>query len=159
MDLADFVKRSHSSSFFLQISLSDHLSCRLSWCHRVQALLVGIDDIDLSRGLCMYSIDPSGSWQSWGSGAAIGKFAKQLRQEIATKQKEAPSSLDTALSQLISCWVNTCKAENVNLESSEEYEALILHRNAETKECSLYKVDEKQVQKIVAKHVSAARLP
>lgn len=123
----------------------------------MQALLVGVDDIDPSRGLCIYSIDPSGSWQSWGSGAAIGKYGKQLRHEIAKKRKEAPGSLEEALSQLIECWIDTCKAENVNLKAKEDYEALILHRNPDTDECCLYLVDEKKLHEIVLTQTTSAQ--
>eukprot|EP00980_Cylindrotheca_fusiformis_P023613 scaffold10671_cov131-Cylindrotheca_fusiformis.AAC.11 len=119
----------------------------------VQALLVGVDDINPARGLCIYSVDPSGSWQSWGSGTAIGKYAPELRKEIARKQKNSPENLESALSCLIGCWINVCKSENINLQSTEDYEALVLHRNHETDECCLYSVDNSQIQDIVTKEL------
>ena len=68
----------------------------------VQMLLVGTDDIDAAdRKLCVYTIDPSGSWQSWVGGAtAIGKYAKQVRQQLAkslhaSKPDEATASSAT----------------------------------------------------------------
>jgi 20S proteasome alpha/beta subunit len=75
----------------------------------VQALLVGCDDIDGDNGadggrtaaagsaaLCIYSIDPSGSWQSWGRATAIGRYATEVRlvlaRELRRKRRRRRSS-------------------------------------------------------------------
>jgi 20S proteasome alpha/beta subunit len=117
---------------------------------RVQALLLGGDDIDPKRGMCIYSVDPSGSWQSWGAGACIGKYAKQIRKQIAKKLETPASSLKEALEYLIECWVDTCKAENVNLKKQEDYQALILHRDPENQHCKLFQVTDESVNDMVA---------
>jgi len=115
----------------------------------VQALLVGGDDIDPSRGLCIYSIDPSGSWQSWGKGACIGRYSNKLRKELA-KSFSSPSSpsLQEALSQLVNCWVEICKSENLSLSKEEDMEVLVLHRNPTSGRSELFIVENDHVNKI-----------
>ena len=123
----------------------------------VQTLLVGGDDID-NRRLCLYTIDPSGSWQSWGGATVIGKYAKQVRQELAKKRKEmSPTSLKQALEQITECWIETCKQENVNLKAEEDYQVLILRKDAEKEVCQLFMADEDEVLEIVEKIASAMR--
>mmetsp|Transcript_9236 Transcript_9236/g.22029 ORF Transcript_9236/g.22029 Transcript_9236/m.22029 type:complete len:315 (+) Transcript_9236:317-1261(+) len=122
----------------------------------VQALLIGGDDIDPSRGLCIYSIDPSGSWQSWGQGASIGRYSNKLRKELAKSlSSSSSSSLEEALSQLIGCWVDTCRAENLSLSEEEDLEVLVLHRNPTNGHCGLFIVDNDHVKSTFT-HLSKA---
>jgi 20S proteasome alpha/beta subunit len=122
----------------------------------VQTLLVGGDDIDASRGLCVYSMDPSGSWQSWGGASAIGKYAKQVRQELAKKRNEpAPETLEQALQRIVECWIETCKHEDVNMKAEEDYQVLILEKNTNGGGCRLMMVNEDVVRGIVEQATAA----
>lgn len=114
---------------------------------------MGGDDIDPSRGFCIYSVDPSGGWQSWGQGTAIGKFAAQARKQIAKKRKTKPENMKEALSELIESWIQTCKAENVNLQQEEEYQALIIKESGNG--CNLFVVDKEKVLDIVSHRMAA----
>jgi 20S proteasome alpha/beta subunit len=121
----------------------------------VQALMVGGDDVDPTRPLCIYSIDPSGSWQSWGGATAIGKYAKQVRQQLAKKRKISPNSLEQALEHIVECWIETCKQENVNLNAEEDYQVLILRKDSDSETCHLFMVDEDEILGVVEKTASA----
>lgn len=125
--------------------------CRFRFSHRVQALLVGGDDIDPSRGLCIYSIEPSGSWQSWGKGTCIGRYSNKLRKELAksfSSSSSSSTSLQETLSKLVGCWVETCKSENINLSEEEDIEVLVMHRNSTDGKCKLYVVENEFLDKI-----------
>lgn len=118
----------------------------------VQTLMVGGDDVDPTRKMCVYSMDPSGSWQSWGGATAIGKYAKQVRDALAKKRATPPSSLHQALEQMVECWMETCQQENVNLQAEEDYQVLILRRESDNGEaCKLYMVGDDEVRGIVEK--------
>ena len=121
--------------------------------YRVQALLIGGDDIDISRSFCIYSVDPSGGWQSWGQGTAIGKYAPQLRKEMAKNKAKKAENMKEALSELTKIWTETCKAENVNLGADDEYQALLLQKSFDG--CNLFVVDEEKVTEIVNRHIRA----
>lgn len=116
----------------------------------VQALLIGGDDVDPCRGLCMYSIDPSGGWQSWGKGASIGRYSNKLRNQLAKtlSSPPSPSSLQEALSQLIGCWVEICMSENLGLSEEEDLEVLVLHRSPTDGHCELFNVNNDHVKKM-----------
>ena len=121
----------------------------------VQMLFVGCDDIDFgcpsteddllddysrntSDSVCLYSIDPSGSWQSWaGRGTAIGKYAPLVRKhlyEIITKNRKdssnVKSNLRDSLKIALQSWKNACNEMNVNIDQdSEDYQVLVLWRD------------------------------
>jgi 20S proteasome alpha/beta subunit len=127
----------------------------------VQVLFAGCDGIieDYSSGddrsstsLCIYSIDPSGNWQSWMKGTAIGQFGPELRHLLGKKMKLADAAavnsgrrdrindtdetdcrwwstgLEGAVECLIECWKETCQQQNMNLRESheEDYNVLVL---------------------------------
>lgn len=117
----------------------------------LQALLVGCDDLDPTRP-CLYSIDPSGSWQSWGRATAIGKYAKQVRAQLA--KQEPPTTLDKALSQVMESWSQMCHEENIN-SKDDEYQVIVFWRDAETKRCRLATVEESVVREIQEKAAEA----
>lgn len=58
-----------------------------------------------------------------------------------------------ALSELIESWIQTCKAENVNLQQEEEYQALIIKASEDG--CNLFVVDKETVLDMVSQHVAA----
>ena len=107
------------------------------------------DDDVIDDALCIYSMDPSGSWQSWSKGTAIGKFGPELRYLLGKKlkrkerQQEAnddtgivPSNngLEDAVECLISCWKETCQQQDLNLSEphEEEYTVLIIKRRRQS---------------------------
>jgi 20S proteasome alpha/beta subunit len=122
----------------------------------VQTLLVGGDDIDTAKKLCLYTIDASGSWQSWPWGTSIGKFAKEVRVELAKKLESPPSSLKEALEQIVESWIETCKAQNVNIKSEEDFQVLILRAPADSKKCKVYKMKRDDIETMVKNAVSIA---
>ena len=126
----------------------------------VQCLLIGGDDSDKERIFGIYSIDPSGAWQAWGEAAAIGKYAKTVREALAKKKKEAaqpPSSLKEALEQLVECWMETCKKQNIKLHaaSDEDYQVLVLCKETGDSSCKMYAVDSGDVSSIVDQAIAA----
>ena len=135
----------------------------------VQGLLIGADDVDSNRTFCVYTIDPSGAWQSWGSGiTAIGKYAKIVQEQLAKKRQitsalTQPKSLREALEHVLDCWVETCMSQNVVMRQEEEdYQVLVLHKNtgsyrssAGDADCQLYMVDDDEVRKIVSERMNA----
>jgi 20S proteasome alpha/beta subunit len=123
----------------------------------VQVLLVGGDDYDEERTFCVYSIDPSGTWQSWGGTTAIGKYAKSVREELAKKRRIKPTSLKEALEQIVDCWMETCKNQNINLHSSDDYQVLVLRKQKGDTRCKVYVVEEEDVQTIVDHALAAAQ--
>jgi len=137
----------------------------------VQGLLIGADDVDPKRTFCVYTIDPSGAWQSWGSGiTAIGKYAKIVQEQLARKRQTPitgaltqPKSLREALEHVLDCWVKTCKSQNAIMRVEEEdYQVLVLHKStgngrssAGDADCQLYVVDDDEVRKIVSERMKA----
>lgn len=121
----------------------------------VQCLLVGGDDYDAERTFCAYSIDPSGAWQSWGGTTAIGKYAKSVREELAKKRSIKPTSLKDALEQIVDCWMETCKTQNINLHSNEDYQVLVLRKKSGESSCKVYAVDEEDVHTIIDKALAS----
>lgn len=119
----------------------------------VQCLLVGGDDYDPERTFCTYTIDPSGAWQSWGGTTAIGKYASTMRDELAKKRTTPPTSLKDALRQIIDCWMETCKKQNVNLHAEDDYEVLVLRK--EEGVSKIYVVEDEMVHSIVEEAVTA----
>lgn len=133
----------------------------------VQALLVGCDDIDDTISpLCIYSIDPSGSWQSWGRATAIGKYALEVRQVLARNLRRLQQAntgmggdqsirpnLKESVQCLIESWKETCKKYNVmsdNQMNREEFEVLILQRDPQNGATSrLFRVPSKTVSLIL----------
>jgi 20S proteasome alpha/beta subunit len=125
--------------------------------------------VDSNRTFCVYTIDPSGAWQSWGSGiTAIGKYAKIVQEQLAKKRQinsalTQPKSLREALEHVLDCWVETCMSQNVVMRQEEEdYQVLVLHKNtgsyrssAGDVDCQLYMVDDDEVRKIVSERMNA----
>lgn len=101
----------------------------------VQALFVGVDDVNPNHPLCVYSMDPSGSWQSWGGTTAIGRHARQVREQLANKRKEdlllprsssSQRSVKETIEQIIHCWFEACKSENINFQPDEDSYCVLL---------------------------------
>ena len=132
----------------------------------VQCLLVGGDDHgDQERTVFgVYSIDPSGAWQSWGGTTAIGKYAKTVREELVKKRKSkklilpaSSLSLKEGLEQIVDCWMKTCKKQNVQFQSNEDYQVLVIRKKQKAESsCKVYVVQEDDVQAIVDQAVTAA---
>jgi 20S proteasome alpha/beta subunit len=81
----------------------------------------------------LYTIDPSGTWQSWGKATAIGKYARQVRMLLGSKlrrpkrqQQEDCSSttsnnnnnnsnvmmtVSQGVELLLQCWIQACQQE------------------------------------------------
>jgi 20S proteasome alpha/beta subunit len=122
----------------------------------VQTILVGGSDIDRAKKFCLYTIDPSGSWQSWPWGTSIGKFAKEVRTELAKKLESPPSSLKEALEQIIESWIETCKEQNVNIKSEEDFQVLILRAPTDSTTCKVYKMKRDDIDAMVKNAASLA---
>ncbi|KAL3913326.1 MAG: hypothetical protein SGILL_006537, partial [Bacillariaceae sp.] len=113
----------------------------------VQALLVGCDNIDDATtttlnnsggnggGLCMYSLDPSGTWQSWGKASAIGKFGREIRGLLGKKFKALPANsfsameIPQAVEHLMDCWLEVCMQQGVNASGDDDWELLVLQKD------------------------------
>ena len=126
----------------------------------VQCLLLGSDDHDPQRTFGVYTIDPSGNWQSWGGATAIGKYAASVREELAKRRKTtttttttAPSSLKEALEMIVDCWMETCKKQNINLHMEDDYQVLILRK--EKGISKFYAVVDEEVDSIVQRAVAS----
>ncbi len=119
----------------------------------VQCLLVGGDDYDQERTFCVYTIDPSGAWQSWGGTSAIGKYAQSVREELAKKRTTPPTTLKNALKQIVDCWIETCKKQNVNLNAEDEYQVFVIRK--ENSVSKIYVVDDEVVHTIVQETAAA----
>lgn len=120
----------------------------------VQCLLVGSDDLDPERTFCVYTIDPSGNWQSWGGATAIGKYAPSVREELAKKRSTStPSSLKEALETIVDCWMETCKKQNINLHMEDDYHVLIMQKDNGVSK--FYEVLNEEVDSIVQKAVTS----
>lgn len=135
----------------------------------IQALLVGCDGIEESGGsaaLCIYSIDPSGSWQSWGRATAIGRYAADVRRILALKLRRPhspgedggeataiASGLEESVECLLESWKETCLKQNVGKGDSrknEDYEVLILQADPENRSKSLlFRVPSKTISEMV----------
>jgi 20S proteasome alpha/beta subunit len=125
----------------------------------VQLLIMGCDDLSKDKGACLFTIDPSGSWQSWGRATAIGKYAaqtrKQLSKQLAKQDKEQNENEDSSiallktLEDIVRAWKATCTEENVSRDVDEEYQALVLWRDEETSICRTAKVDDHVLQSIL----------
>jgi 20S proteasome alpha/beta subunit len=147
----------------------------------VQVLMVGVDnsysnnkniyrrnsggdgDNDCSHNLtdrlCMYSIDPSGTWQSWGKATVIGKYARLIRgilgkklrtlslstssstssstttttSAVSTKVILSEMDLSQALEQLLECWIEVCRRQQHNVKTTfkeaEDWDVFVLQRH------------------------------
>ena len=127
----------------------------------VQAMIIGcdddIDDSDNNDGLCIYSMDPSGSWQSWGRATAIGKYGLDVRR-ILSKKLQSPSSsnmnLQDAVECLIECWKETCQQQNIAASNNakEDYQVLVLRKDPKDSTKSLlYRVPSEEMNRILEK--------
>eukprot|EP00536_Pseudo-nitzschia_multiseries_P003443 jgi/Psemu1/295217/fgenesh1_pm.53_\ len=126
----------------------------------VQSLILGCDDIDQDGGsLCIYSIDPTGTWQNWGRGTAIGKLAPEVRKILARRiESSSIMELEDAINCLIGTWKETCKNVGTNNEKDrEDYEVLILQKDPKNMSTSrLFRVPTREVDRIAEKSDSAA---
>jgi len=117
----------------------------------IQCMLVGCDDIDPSDGgLCIYTMDPTGSWQSWGRATAIGKFGTDVRSILARKLRSSSiTELDAAVECLLGSWKETCKEQGIDEKDKEDYEVLILQRDIKnSRKSSLFRVSTNEVDRI-----------
>ena len=120
----------------------------------VQCMLVGCDDIDPKDGaLCIYSMDPTGAWQSWGRATAIGKFGTDVRRVLAKKLKSSPiQELETALECLLETWKETCHDLGINRREEEDCEVLVLRKDPNnSKKSLLFRVPTEEVDRIMDK--------
>jgi 20S proteasome alpha/beta subunit len=121
----------------------------------VQCMFVGCDDIDpRDGGLCIYSIDPTGTWQSWGRATAIGKFGQDVRRILAKKLQSSPSitELDTAVECLLGSWKETCKDLGIDKNDEEVCEVLILQKDQKnSRKSCLFRVSTEEVDRIMDK--------
>lgn len=110
-------------------------------------MLVGTDDIDTSRTFCVYTMDPSGAWQSWGGTTAIGRYAETLRAELAKRRESPPTDLRGALEQILASWKESCKLQNSKFHTDDDYQVLVFYkRRGEESECQLYMVDDDDIR-------------
>jgi 20S proteasome alpha/beta subunit len=128
----------------------------------VQAMLIGCDD-DIDRdnndGLCIYSMDPSGSWQSWGRATAIGKYGREARKILSKKLQSSSSSssnmnLQDAVECLAECWKETCRQQNIAASNNakEDCQVLILRKDPkESTKSHLYRVPSEEMNRILEK--------
>ena len=128
----------------------------------VQCMLMGCDDIDPSDGaLCIYSMDPTGTWQSWKKATAIGKFGTDVRRLLAKKLQESPiTELKAAVNCLLTSWKETCLDLGIDKNDKEDCQVLVLQRDPKNKQKScLFRVSKEQVdqmmQEVEAATVSA----
>mmetsp|Transcript_9925 Transcript_9925/g.20999 ORF Transcript_9925/g.20999 Transcript_9925/m.20999 type:complete len:321 (+) Transcript_9925:58-1020(+) len=122
----------------------------------VQSMILGCDDIDPNdESLCIYSIDPTGTWQNWGKGTAIGKFAQDVRRILAEKVRSSSiTELEEAIECLIGSWKEACKDLGAyNENDNDDCEVLILQKdpkNSFTKS-RLFRVPTEEVDRIMEK--------
>jgi hypothetical protein len=134
----------------------------------VQCLLLGGDgrddsDDDVSdphRLFGVYTMDPSGSWQSWGGTTAIGKYAPLLQVQLAKQRTtlNPPTTLVQALERVVDCWIETTNP-TVPIRGEDhdnDYQVLILHKMAGDPTCHVYAVCDDDVRRIVSERVQAA---
>ncbi len=117
----------------------------------VQCLLAGCDDIN--GGLCLYSMDPTGSWQSWGTATAIGKFATETRKTLAKKLSSSRIvEIDEAINCLITSWKESCKEMGIDKTEDEDCEVLILRKDPNnSRKSSLFRVSNEHFDRIMNK--------
>jgi 20S proteasome alpha/beta subunit len=123
----------------------------------VQAMFIGCDDIDPQRkdGLCMYSIDPSGTWQSWGKATAIGKYGREMRRNLGRKLRSmslSSMSIPQAIENLVDCWREVCKQQNVNFNNNDDWDIVILQKDPHNKSKRyVYTVSKTEISKFLDK--------
>jgi len=121
----------------------------------VQCMLAGCDDVDPTDGsLCLYSVDPTGSWQSWGRATAIGKFGVETRRTLAKKLRSSSSSpiadLERAVEFLLESWNETCKDLGMNTNGREDKDFFIFKRDPENdRKSGLYRVPSDEIARIM----------
>ncbi len=118
-------------------------------------MLVGCDDIDPSDGaLCIYSMDPTGSWQSWKRATAIGRFGAETRRLLARKLQESPpiTELKAAVDCLLTSWKETCLDLGIDKNDKEDCQVLVLQRDPKNDQKScLFRVSTEQVDGMMEK--------
>lgn len=112
--------------------------------YAIQSLLVGTDDIDADQVFGVYSLDPSGAWQSWGGTTAIGKYAKTLRTRLAKERNQSTKrTVPEAIRYLLDAWTKTCSDQGISLsDANDDCQIFVLRKNG------FYQVDEKEARRI-----------
>jgi len=168
--------------------MKECLSGRRPW--GIQGLFIGVDDDDdrydvedekanddVSKpnrrsSFGVYTVDPSGAWQSWGSGmTAVGKYAKTVQEQLAKKRlmttttttTSPTSSLRDALELVLGCWIETCKSQNINvvrMMEEDDFQVLVLQKKKrirqsrswrdEQKNCQLYGINDDDVRMVIS---------
>lgn len=124
----------------------------------VQCLLVGCDDIEATHGgTCIYSMDCTGNWQSWGRAAVIGKFATEAKKILAQKlQSSQVDNVPAAMECLATSWKETCKDLGIGQQESEDCQVLILQTDSKNRRTScLYEVSTNEVDRMLTKAEAA----
>ena len=157
-------KKVHDHWFVYQTSMTTHAmaqkvasvlqnECLLkgSRPYGVQCILAGCDDIE--GGLCIYSIDPTGAWQSWGRATAIGKFGTDVRRVLAKKLLSSSiKELDAAVECLLGSWKETCQEQGIDRKDDEDYEVLIFQKDPKnSRKSCLFRVSSEEVDRIMNK--------
>ena len=122
----------------------------------------------------IYTMDPSGSWQSWGRGAtSIGRYAKTVRKHLAKQLRTmdgnendptveiAPSSSTIAISKsssprrtvkqtlcrILQAWTDACREEHVDIahDNEDDYQVVVVWTDPVTKASRLGIVPESTV--------------
>jgi 20S proteasome alpha/beta subunit len=173
------VYQTHPSTHVMTTRLAKILSLAASTqeqrLYGVQVLMVGVDNNNNSRGdngggggggsgsrLCMYSIDPSGTWQSWGKACAIGKYAQQVRGILGKKIRTMSSTKELsemdvpqALELLLQCWIQVCRQPvktTTIIRETEDWDVFVVQRDPDNpSQCELFQVPKEEVMAIIDK--------
>jgi len=120
----------------------------------VQCMLVGYDNIDLKDGgICIFTIDPTGTWQSWGKATAIGKFGSDVREILARRLQSSPNitKLDEALTYLLWSCKETFSEIGLEKKDDQDFEVLILKKETKyDRKNLLYRIFSKEVYRSIA---------
>lgn len=151
----------HMTTHSITLGLADTMASETlagSRPYGVQCLLLGGDDIDPKRIFGVYTIDPSGVWQSWGGITAVGKYAKNVREALAKKrcQPPPPQTLRQAVEQVIDCWMEACKSQNANVRNADDddYQVILLEKKDTSDAWQIYMVNEDELKGLVEEAIT-----
>ncbi|KAG7353490.1 proteasome subunit [Nitzschia inconspicua] len=120
-----------------------------------QAMIVGCNDIKDSHPFCMYTLDPSGSWQSWGKATAIGKYAREVKGILGAKLRAMSESLFSTMSAsqalilLVECWMEICKQQGL-ISNIDDWDVYLLKREyGTTSSFQLFRVQPEEFTKVL----------
>ena len=111
---------------------------------------------NLPSTFTIITLDPSGGYRHWGGGAAIGRNAASVRQQlhqnlVAASLADSTTIAKNGASTLEICLRSSVEARReeatVNGELSDHYEALLLWED-EAKQFSVASIDPKQVREV-----------